>query len=269
VGRGGGADPGPERAPSRALRAVLLDVGGTLWPDGFPLPGAESDRQVARVREVLPDLTEEQALALIREANARFDRAADPTDLSQDTEGELAAALRALGLDPPPAGVDGLRRALVVPASSDYLFPGVPELLREVRRLGLRSVLVSNTYLRTGEDYLEDFARFGLGELLDGAVTSVDVGFRKPHRAMFEAALRVAGCSPEDCAMVGNSEDEDIVPARALGMRTVRVVTRPSPPDRTEADAVAASPEELAEVLRRWASERDVPGASGRETPGR
>lgn len=249
---------------SPPLRAVLLDVGGTLWPDGFPLPGAEGDHQVERVRRVLPGLSPDLARRLVREVHARFERryerAASP-DLSQDTLGELAAALRALGLEPPPPGLDALRRALIVPASPDYLFPGAPQLLREARALGLRSVLVSNTYLRTGDDYLEDFARFGLGSLLDGAVTSVDVGFRKPHRALFEAALRVAGSPPEACVMVGNSERDDIAPARALGMRTVRVAVDGPQPEGTGADALASGPAEVAAVLRRWVEGDGAPRA--------
>ncbi|HXF56020.1 MAG TPA: HAD family hydrolase [Actinomycetota bacterium] len=253
------------RPPASPPRAVLLDVGGTLWPDGFPLPGAEGDHQVEAVRRALPGLSADLARALIREVHARFQRRYEgpgaPEDLAQDTQGELAAALRALGLEPPPAGLDALRRALIVPASPDYLFPGVPELLREVRRLGLRAVLVSNTYLRTGAEYLEDFERFGLRALLDGAVTSVDVGLRKPHRAVFESALRVAGAPPEACVMVGNSERDDIAPARALGMRTVRVVRDGPPPEGTAADALAAGPAEVAAVLRRWAEGAGAPGA--------
>lgn len=254
-----------KRPLAPTLRAVLLDVGGTLWPDGFPLPGAEGDHQVERVRRVLPDLSADLARSLIREVHARFGRRYErpdaPADLSQDTHGELVGALRALGLEPPAAGLDALRRALIVPASPDYLFPGARELLREVRRLGLRAVLVSNTYLRTGAEYLEDFERFGLRPLLDGAVTSVDVGLRKPHRAVFEAGLKVAGSPPEASVMVGNSERDDIAPARALGIRTVRVASGGPPPEGTEADALASGPAEVAAILRRWMEGAGAPEA--------
>ena len=48
-------------------------------------------------------------------------------------------------------------------------------------------------------------------------VTSLDVGFRKPHPAFFEAVLVEAGCAPAECVMIGNSEPNDIQPAIALG----------------------------------------------------
>jgi len=52
-------------------------------------------------------------------------------------------------------------------------------------------------------------------------VTSVDVGFRKPHALVFETALRALGVRPEEAVMVGDSYEIDVVPAAALGLATV------------------------------------------------
>ena len=67
-----------------------------------------------------------------------------------------------------------------------------------------------------------------------------------------DAACADAGCSPEQCIMVGNSEVNDIEPAKALGMRTVRVCIEEPPPITTRADAVVESLNELAAVLDAW-----------------
>ena len=53
---------------------------------------------------------------------------------------------------------------------------------------------------------------------------SAEFGAKKPDAALFEAALRQAGCLPAEAAMVGDRLDNDIAPAKRLGMRTVRIL---------------------------------------------
>lgn len=45
---------------------------------------------------------------------------------------------------------------------------------------------------------------------VDAAMSSVDVGYRKPSPRIFEAAVEAAGCSSAGIVVVGNSEDKDI-----------------------------------------------------------
>ncbi len=47
---------------------------------------------------------------------------------------------------------------------------------------------------------------------------------RKPDLEIFRLALQRAGCLPEEAAMVGDRIDNDIRPAKALGMSTIRIV---------------------------------------------
>jgi putative hydrolase of the HAD superfamily len=83
-------------------------------------------------------------------------------------------------------------------------------------------------------------------------VTSIDVGWRKPHPAIFTAALEALGVPADRAAMVGNSETSDIIPAAALGMRTIRVAIEEPRPPVTQADTVVTSLDEVtAAVLER------------------
>ena len=70
----------------------------------------------------------------------------------------------------------------------------------------------------------ERLAQRGMGGLFAVIVTSADFGAKKPETALFEAALRQAGCLPAEAAMVGDRLDNDIAPAKRLGMRTVRIL---------------------------------------------
>jgi len=74
--------------------AVLVDVGGTLWPDGWPAqPGDDAQRR-DRLRAAFPGLGPEQAAACV----ADLDEAAGqvPGTLTQDPAGSLTEATRTL-----------------------------------------------------------------------------------------------------------------------------------------------------------------------------
>jgi HAD superfamily hydrolase (TIGR01549 family) len=87
--------------------------------------------------------------------------------------------------------------------------------------------------------------RWGLLPFISVCVTSAEVGLEKPDPAIFDLALRRAGCTASEAVMIGDRLDNDIRPARLLGWKTLRVLQGPgrfqSPrdsfdePDRTVA----------------------------------
>ena len=48
-------------------------------------------------------------------------------------------------------------------------------------------------------------------------------GLSKPNRRIFETALQKSGCASDQAVMIGDRIDNDILPARQLGMHTVWV----------------------------------------------
>ena len=50
---------------------------------------------------------------------------------------------------------------------------------------------------------------------------SAELGVAKPNKLIFERAFELAGCQPQNSVMVGDRLDNDIAPAKSLGMRTV------------------------------------------------
>lgn len=91
--------------------------------------------------------------------------------------------------------------------------------LRGLRSRGVRLVVVSNWDWSLHE-VLE---RVGLAPLLDGVVTSAEVGFRKPAREVFERALTVAGVPAGRAMHIGDTFDEDVLGARAAGIEAVLI----------------------------------------------
>jgi putative hydrolase of the HAD superfamily len=85
-------------------------------------------------------------------------------------------------------------------------------LLREHR---LRIGLVSNT----GRD-LQAFVRHH-GLDVDTAVGSGSYGKTKPHPTIFRFALEQLDVRPEHAVMIGDSIEDDVDGARAVGMRAI------------------------------------------------
>jgi HAD superfamily hydrolase (TIGR01509 family) len=65
--------------------------------------------------------------------------------------------------------------------------------------------------------------RVGMRRFFRYLWTSRELGAAKPERAFFEAILERLGLPAGACVYVGNDLEKDIVPARAVGMRTVWV----------------------------------------------
>ena len=65
--------------------------------------------------------------------------------------------------------------------------------------------------------------KMGLAPYLDRIVSSAEEGIAKPDPAIFRIALERAGCRPEQAVMIGDRLDNDIAPAKRLGMKTIWV----------------------------------------------
>lgn len=124
------------------------------------------------------------------------------------------------------------------------LYEDVPEVLRSLHASGLKIGLISNSHR-----CLTSFeAHFDLSGLFSVAVSSVEHGYLKPHRSIFEAALRGAGVQAAEAVMVGDSLTHDVGGARRLGMRGV-LVARSGPVDAPPDVPVIQSLRELPPLL--------------------
>jgi putative hydrolase of the HAD superfamily len=94
-------------------------------------------------------------------------------------------------------------------------------LLDSLRGRGLKTGLVSNAF-DPGWLLRNDLERMGLSERLDVAVFSSEVGMRKPHKAIFAAALEPLGVEPERALFVGDRRFEDVRGAKEVGMKAVQ-----------------------------------------------
>jgi len=90
-------------------------------------------------------------------------------------------------------------------------------LLETLRARGIRLAVVSNWDSRLRR-ILKDR---GLAAYFDAVVISAEVGWRKPHAAIFRRALEALGVAPGEALHVGDSVGDDVEGARASGIRPV------------------------------------------------
>jgi putative hydrolase of the HAD superfamily len=107
-----------------------------------------------------------------------------------------------------------------------HLYDDVVPALRELAARGLRTGLISNSH-RSLTSFLEHFDLHGL---IEGAVSSSEHGYLKPHPSIFEAALRQLNVCAGEALMVGDSFAHDIEGAARVGMRGVLVLRSPDEP---------------------------------------
>lgn len=110
------------------------------------------------------------------------------------------------------------------------MYDDVPGVLRELHASGLKIGLISNSHR-----CLSSFqTHFELQGLFTVTLSSLEHGYMKPHRSIFETALRAAGVDAPEAMMVGDSLSHDVDGARRLGMRGVLVARSgpvTAPPD--------------------------------------
>ena len=227
---------------------ALIDVGGTLWPNSWPIRKADAVGRRLRIRAAMPGIEPATVEALADDLiessrpgdEARIISTENLVSINSPAETLITGCLDRCGLPAEADTIRRIRRAMSIPVS-DHMkpLPGAVELLARIHDLGMRNVIASNTYWRDADSYWEDFRLLGMAEHIDGIITSVDAGHLKPHPAVFEMAMRWADVPAERCVVIGNREENDIEPALALGMWTILVYPDDPKPAASRAHATA------------------------------
>lgn len=63
--------------------------------------------------------------------------------------------------------------------------------------------------------------KYSLLPFIDLVIASAEEGVAKPDPRIFELALSRSGCLPEHAVMIGDRIDNDMMPAKRLGMHTI------------------------------------------------
>ncbi len=212
-------------------RAVLFDIGSTLWSSPAEDPGALS-YCYGRGRDALighhGDAPSMEALIDAVEGYfAKWEdkwKADNSRVLQSPTTDFVLEALANLGLEPPPdvlaAFTDAILETSIYTAKTLEPEAGMPEALAALREMGVRVGCVSNAFM--GAAVLNRILdERGLGPYNEMTVSSCEIGYRKPHPRIYEEALNLMCIDGPEAIFVGDRVDADVEGPAALGMRTV------------------------------------------------
>jgi putative hydrolase of the HAD superfamily len=210
------------------VRALLFDLGGTLWH--FPVTMPDDALHARCAEQIAPLLHDwgwtDDPLTLswqILNGVEYARREAEAGSLmSPDYLDVLDGVVRGAGLLVDGDQLDALWEAWRVDGArmGRQLFPDAVATLRWAGAAGYRLGLISNRWY--GAARLQpELQSCGLGDIFHGVTISSDAGWLKPHPEIFYAALGALGTDVDETVMVGDSVRDDIAGAKRLGMRAI------------------------------------------------
>jgi putative hydrolase of the HAD superfamily len=192
------------------IRAVLFDVGGPLDLEIAFEAAIDADIREGLAREGIR-VDEDGWLAANRSAVDSFAPNVYRTLIWRLTGGNADACER-------------VQEWMEERSHARDLFelrPGIDDVLEALKQHGLKLGLAANQPTTV----LKRLEQNGIGHYFEVLGITGVYGFRKPDVRLFLRACEDLGARPEECVMVGDRIDNDIVPAKLLGMRTVLLRT--------------------------------------------
>ncbi len=233
-----------------APRVPTVEVAGTPWRStmrwlrdaaAHELPDVAFDDLLAALMQVTEEIVGQRATEY-REVSSRE---------------RFRRAVERLGVDAARAPTTGERLSLAHMAhlaSLTVLPPGHRTLLEELAAR-YRLALVSNfDHAATARRILADH---GITPYFAEILISDEFGRRKPHAAIFAAALRQLGVGADEALFIGDSIDDDIVGAHNAGLRAVWLNVKGAP-----LPAGIVPPEHVITQLSNLPALLDVDGAT-------
>ncbi|MDE6763563.1 MAG: HAD family hydrolase, partial [Oscillospiraceae bacterium] len=172
-----------------SIKWLFFDLGGTVYDETL------SDKQ-------------------------RIDNLIEKADLQMTYEDFYAEMLKAAKLYA-PSPFAAARKVLGIAENVPYsnqmekLYPNALDVIKKLSKsysLGIIANQPLNTAERLKNDGLSDY--FGI------CLLSECVDLFKPDRRFFEYALAEVGCAPGEAVMICDRLDNDISPAKSIGMKT-------------------------------------------------
>ena len=203
---------------TRTLRALFLDVDDTLYSTSEFAAAARRSAMDAMIRHGLR-MSLEDAVAELQEVISEF---------GSNYPFHYDRLLRRL----PPALLPDLNHAILVAAAvgayhdtkyrSLFPFRDVPDVLQRIRRNTELTIGVITEGLEIKQ--AEKLVRLGVVPYLSprAIFISDQIGISKPNRKLYQRACTEVGVKPEETMYVGDHPQNDIAPAKSLGMVAVR-----------------------------------------------
>ncbi len=198
---------------SREFPVILLDAGGTLL---HPNPTYEKIYKEVLDIHGIPKTEMEIDGAVLRVLSKFNEQSESNEDYQLQPSFWGPAVLRELGLEENAELLKDLLTAISTKVKM-VIAQSTIDICTTLNQRGYRLGIVSNW-----NGILADVLRgHDVLDLFESIVTSVEVGYAKPHRRLFEAALEDMEVSASEVVFVGESYAADMVGARRMQMKKI------------------------------------------------
>jgi HAD superfamily hydrolase (TIGR01509 family) len=245
-----------------AIRAVIFDLGHTLWdigrhPDALERAYVEMHATLrTRLRRddlPAPGVFQRAVYDVLVAASQTY--FSDGPNLDQPPSHVwVDRGCRSLGLELDDDVLREITPALfATEREATVCAEGTREAVETLHGRGYALGCITNTLADTAaiRGMLD---RHGFGEMMESVVVSADEGWRKPHPSLFEKAARELSVAPGEALFVGDSPLHDVGGAKAVGMRAVlthQYAVRPYEDFEPKPDAIIKHLRELPDVIER------------------
>ena len=103
------------------------------------------------------------------------------------------------------------------PKEDEVPYPQAEAILAYLRDRGYGIGVIANQ----SPGSVERLRGWGLLSYIDVVAASAELGVAKPDRAIFDRALEMAHCTAQEAVMIGDRLDNDVAPAKRLGMAAI------------------------------------------------
>lgn len=103
-------------------------------------------------------------------------------------------------------------------SNKKYLVKDIQSVLKECQRQGLSMCIITNGFEDVQKNKL---IQCGIESYFSEIITEKKTGYRKPDIRIFQSALDSMNVKASEAIYIGNSYEEDIIPAVQIGMRAI------------------------------------------------
>ena len=194
------------------IKGVLFDLDDTLYDSSSFADRARREAIKMMIDSGL-NATEEEAYnilqRIIKQKGSNYTKHFD--DLVKAIMGHYEPRITTMGI----ITYHNVKFALLRP------YPDTIKTLIELKKMGLKlGVITDGITIKQWEKLI----RLGIVDFFDDVITSEEFGLGKPNIEFFEYGIKKMNLNPDETIYVGDRVDRDIIPAKKVGMRTIRIL---------------------------------------------
>lgn len=203
------------------IKAIGFDIGGTLVNYNKPLNWSASYKDAVKYMCAKADIEfTEKRFEEAKEILTKYNTRVNPREKEVSSEKIFKEIFKIWNED--------TSKILLSKKSfyeffqrETYIYDDAEVLLEYCKKNNLKCCVYTDVAYGMDDEFsLKDIEK--IESYIDLKLTSVNVGYRKPHKKGFETMIKKFKCKPDEMIYIGD-EQKDILGAQSIGMNTILI----------------------------------------------